>query len=143
MSGKLIPPRKWIQPKRYGLYSLGMVILLSGVLAISLAANDFLLLFGGIIACLVGVRLIHASQVPSSKNPNFNRPPESNSWGSGRNRLLQTIGIALVPALGLSLFFLFEDVVRGHRHSWHLYVFIGTMTVCTAVWAYLMSKSLK
>jgi hypothetical protein len=143
MPDKLIPPRKWVQPKRYGLYTLGMVILLSGVLAISLAANNFLLRSGGIIACLVAVRLILASQVPSSKNPILNRPSGSNSWGYGQNRLLQAIGIALVPALGLSLFFLFEGTVHGHHHSRPLYVFVGVIAVGAVAWGYLASKSLK
>jgi hypothetical protein len=57
--------------------------------------------------------------------------------------MLQAIGIALVPALGLSLFFLFDGLVHEHHYSWPLYVFVGVIAVGTVAWGYLASKSLK
>ncbi|MFZ0521969.1 MAG: hypothetical protein WAL95_13160 [Candidatus Acidiferrales bacterium] len=58
----------------------------------------------------------------------------------GPGRLAWAIGIALVPAAGMSYLYLYHDAIHGYHEALPVYMFAGVGLACTIVWAYLVAK---
>jgi len=53
------------------------------------------------------------------------------------------VSLALLPALGLSYLYLYEDGVRGYPDVLPIYLFGGVAVVCTLFWAFMAARVLR
>jgi hypothetical protein len=129
--------------KRNGLYSLAIVLLvLAGVAGIMGLHNPMIRSLGGagVLASLYLLRRSRASWLPPSYVP-IDQNDKSDA-GMGLERIMRIVGIALIPLLGVSFFYLHQDALHGYHEVLPVYVFAGVGLACALVWSYLVSKSL-
>ena len=129
-------------PKRYALFSLGVLLLLLGGVVFLFWSNDFAIRTGGVLACMASAYLIRISNV-------FGLSPLSIARGAGLNpkankrpgRAMWAVGAALLLLTGVSVFYLYKDALGGYHEVWPVYLFAGVAAVGAVFWSYLVSKS--
>lgn len=122
--------------RRYGLFVLAVLLLLSGAVAEYLGSNNFPIRVLGLAFLMASVYLVRISRVHHGSSL-----PKTNSveYG-GPSRLLWILSLALVPLLGASAFLLHIDAVNGGHEVWPVYLFSGVGLVCAGVWGCLAVK---
>lgn len=125
------------QEKRHGVYALAILVLVLGAVTFYLGSGSFAIQTLGLAALLVSLYLVRLSNVharPASalaaRQAAANRP----------GRLIWIISLALIPALGLSFFLLYEDSRHGSHQTWPLYLFAGIALICVGFWSALGAK---
>jgi hypothetical protein len=124
--------------KRYGLFSLAILLLLLGGASLFLGSRTFVIRSLGALACIASVYLIRMSNVRA-------RPFSVVSGqiaGSTRlpGRLTWSIGAVSLLLAGASFLYLYNDALHGYQEVLPVYVFAGTALACALVWSYLVSR---
>jgi hypothetical protein len=118
--------------KRYGLYSLAILFLVLGGACFIAGYRSFAIRSLGLVALMVSAYFVRISKFHASPVPVIRE--------KGPGRLAWTIGIALVPAAGMSYLYLYNDAIHGYHEALPVYVFAGVALACAIVWAYLVAK---
>ncbi len=130
-------------PKRYGLFALAILLLISGGAAFFLGLNNFAIRAVGLALGLASVYLIRIS--------NFHTPPTvpvttaQRSLSRAKNRPgrpMWTVGVVSFLLVGVSFVYLREDALHGYQEVLPVYLFTAAGLACVIVWLYLISKSL-
>ena len=127
--------------KRYGLYSLAILFLVLGCAGVIAGYRSFAIRSLGLVALMVSAYFVRISMVHASPAPTIRTDLNADSkGGKGPGRLAWAIGIALVPAVGMSYLYLHNDAIHGYHEALPVYVFAGIGLACAVVWAYLVAK---
>jgi hypothetical protein len=127
--------------KRYSLYSLAILFLVLGCAGLIAGYRSFAIRSLGLVALMVSAYFVRISKVHASSAPAITTDQEAESKGEkGPGRLAWAIGIALVPATGMSYLYLYNDAIHGYHEALPVYVFAGVGLACAIVWAYLVAK---
>jgi hypothetical protein len=93
------------------------------------------------MALIVSANFVRVSKVHASAAPTIRTDLEADSKGEkGPGGVAWAIGIALVPAAGMSYLYLYNDAIHGYHEALPVYVFAGVGLACAVVWAYLVAK---
>lgn len=127
--------------KRYGLYSLAILFLVLGCAGGIAGHRSFAIRSLGLAALMVSLYFGRISKVRASPALAIRTDLEADSKDEkGSGRLAWAIGIALVPAAGMSYLYLYHDAIHGYHEALPVYVFAGVGLACAVVWAYLVAK---
>ena len=129
----MIAPQE-VPRKRYGLYILAWLLIPCAGVAMWMGAHNFRIRSLGILACVVGVRLVQMSNVharPNSGAPKAAKRPGPLAW---------TIGLALAALQVISYFLLVSDARHGGHELFPLYMFTGVALVNALYWGYMMAR---
>ena len=130
--------------KRYGLFILAVLILLSGGAALYVGSHDFMIRSLGLVAILVSVYLVRISHVHdrSDFSGTSGRSADIKA-AKGPGRLLWIVSLALLPILAAS--YLYMDYVAAHGGYTGLpaYLFAGVIVICATVWGYLATRMIQ
>jgi hypothetical protein len=127
--------------KRHGLYSLAILFIVLGCAGVIAGYRSFAIRSLGLVALMVSAYFVRISKVHASPAPAIRRDLEADSKGEkGPGRLAWAVGIALVPAAGISYLYLYNDAIHGYHAALPVYVFAGVGLACAIVWAYLVAK---
>jgi|HubBroStandDraft_6_1064221.scaffolds.fasta_scaffold343955_2 hypothetical protein len=127
--------------KRHGLYSLAILFLVLGCAGVIAGYRSFAIRSLGLVALMVSAYFVRISKVHASPAPAIRSDLEADSKGEkGPGRLAWAVGIALVPAAGMSYLYLYNDAIHGYHAALPVYVFAGVGLTCAIVWAYLVAK---
>lgn len=129
--------------KRYGLFSLAILLFLLAGAALFLGSHNFAIRSVGLVGCIVGVYLVRASNVhaPRASAVAAGEGPDSREK-KRPGPLMWTVGVALLLLAGASFFYLYQDALHGYQEALPVYVFAGVGLACALVWSYLVSKVL-
>jgi len=127
--------------KKYGLFALAIILLLSGGVTLVIGFNDFMARSLGVLMCVVSAYLVRVSNVrglkglrnTDSQNLNLVMPkrPGRAAW---------VWGVASAVALGISFIYLYKDALDGYNQVWPVYAFAGSALICASVWSYIVAK---
>ncbi len=124
-----------IPRKRYGLFVLAILMLLSGGVAFAMGSNSFTVRTLGALACMASVYLVRISNVHTRSVSVLT----SDSKATKRPGLLMwSIGAVLLGAAVVSYLYVYT-----HREIPALYAFAGVAAVCILFWSYLISTILR
>ena len=139
----MINPQNVPKKKRYGLFVLAIVTLLSGGAALYMGSNNFAIRFLGVVACVVSVYFVRISNVRTAVVSGATSDPMVDSKVTKRPGLIMWIvGVALLALLGIAFLYLYADAQRGYHEILPVYIFAGAATSCALYWAYLVSRTL-
>jgi len=125
--------------KSYGLYSLAILFLVLGCAGVIAGYRSFGIRSLGLVALVVSAYFVRISKVHASPDIRTDLEADSKEEKSP-GRLVWGIGIALVPAAGMSYLYLYHDAIHGYHEALPVYVFAGVGLACAIVWAYLVAK---
>jgi len=129
-----------LQPrKKYGTYSLGIALLLLGLVGVLVGFRNYLIRLLGLLAIVGGTHLVRISKVHASPFSPVTIESDADTGEKKLSRLLRIIGIALLPMMGFSGLCLYEDALHGYHQAWPLYLFYGVGLACAVVWPYLFA----
>jgi hypothetical protein len=120
--------------KRYGLYSLAILFLVLACVGIIAGYRSFAIRSLGLVALMISGYFVRISKLHASPLEAYSK------GGKGPGRLAWAIGVALVPAAGMSYLYLYNDAIHGYHEALPVYVFAGVALACATVWAYLVAK---
>ena len=128
--------------KRYGLFSLAILLLLLGGASFFIGSRTFVIRSLGALACIASVYLVRISNV---RDRPFSVVGSSQVAGSTRRpgRLTWSIGVVSLLLAGASFLYLYNDALHGYHEALPVYVFAGTALACALVWSYLVSRLLQ
>jgi hypothetical protein len=127
--------------RRYGLYSLAILLLLVAIVALYLGSDYPTVEPVAGVAIIAGVYLLRISKSRPQQTLAIVTVPGADSKAEERlRRRLWIASIALVPFFGGAYVLMYIDSVNGSHEGWPLYVFVGVGFVCTIVWSYLAAK---
>ncbi len=130
--------------KRYGLFVLAVLVLLSGGMALAVGSHDYTIRSLGLVAVLASTYLLRISNVHTrSASPVASRQGADFKPIKSPGRLVWAVGVALVPILGVSFRYLYNDAVHGGHTALPVYVFAGVIVACASFWSYLLSRILR
>jgi hypothetical protein len=122
--------------KRYGLFVLAILVLLSGGVALVMGSNSF-----AAVACILSVYLVRISNVYTQAASTVISDQGPDSRATKRPRPLMWIfGVALLAAQGISFLSLHRGALGGHQEILPVYIFAGIALACTLFWSYLLSR---
>ena len=127
--------------RRYGLFWLAVVLLLSGMVVNLIYLNDFLLRSVGLLLLLVGVFLVRASNVHGLMGVRVTSDSQVSSQVRKRPGPLVWV-VSAASAAGLVIFYmcmLQADRAGGHE-VWPVYAFGACALVAAVAWGYLVAK---
>jgi hypothetical protein len=133
-----------VNEKRYGLFAVGFVIILAGIVAMFFWSRYF-----GPVVLLAGVYLVKVSKVQGlgdlltrggehGGTEMISRP--SAAAGNRPSAMMWVTGVFLLLVVGISYFILHEDAVHGGHQAWPADLFAFTGLVCGLYWSYLITK---
>ena len=129
--------------KKYSLFVLAILVLLSGGAALFLGGHNFAIRAVGVVGCIVSAYLIRISNVHTRPTATVVTDQRAGTEAeNGPGRLMWIIGVVLLLLAGASFFYLYQDAVHGYQEALPVYVFAGVGLACTLVWSYLISKLL-
>ena len=127
--------------KRCGLFSLAVVLLLSGFIVNVIYFKDFPIRSLGLLMCVVGALLVKASNVRGVKwarltngqnlNPVARKRPGALAWA---------LSVASALGIGISYVFLRRDALAGGHEVWPAYAFAVSALIAAVIWGYVVSK---
>ena len=125
--------------KRYGLFSLAILLLLLGGAFFFVGSGAFVFRFLGALACIASIYLIRISNV---RDRPFSVVGSVQISGSTPRpgRLTWSIGVLSVLLAGASFLYLYNDALHGYHELLPVYVFAGTAFACALVCSYLVSR---
>jgi hypothetical protein len=127
--------------KRYGLFSLAILFLILGCAGVIAGYRSFAIRSLGLVALMVSAYFVRISKVHASQASAIRTDVNADSKEEkGPGRLAWAIGIAFVPAAGMSYLYLYHDAIHGYHEALPVYVFAGVGLACAIVWAYLVAK---
>jgi hypothetical protein len=129
---------------RRGLFAVAILLLLAAGAAFFMGGKDFTIRSLGLLALIVGVYLVRASKVNSTRSAlviTSSQGTDSDAKKSG-GRLMWIIGAALLPIAVASYFYVQQDALHGYHEVLPVYVFAGVAVLCTLVWSYLVARVL-
>ena len=130
-----------VHQKRYGLFSLAILLLLLGGAALFLGSHNFPIRAVGVVGCIVSVYLVRISNVHGGSTATIAANQGADTKAKERpGRLIWMVGIALLLLTGVSFLYLYQDALHGYHEALPVYVFAGVGLVCALVWSYLFSK---
>ena len=115
------------QEKRYGVYALGIVALVFAGVVLVVGRGNFAIRSVGLAALLLSLHLVRRSNVHARMAPPLYQP-------NPPGRVMRVIGVALIPALGLSGLLVYEDARHGGHQVWPVYLFAAIVLACAGVW---------
>jgi hypothetical protein len=129
--------RRWPLAAAVALLGAGGVALFAG--PHDLGVRGF-----GLAACIASVLVIRAANRRSRPGSEAWAPGALESGVSGAPGLVTwMVAGALVPAAGVSFYYLYQDALHGYRRAAPAYIFAAVAFVCTLVWSYVASKVLQ
>ena len=133
-------PQQDVPRKRFGLFALAILLLLTGGAALFVGMTNFGIRSLGLVACIASVYLIRISNVRAQPSLAMTSGEAKDSKARRKGPpLMWIIGAALVPVAGASLFYLYLASLNGSHDALPAYIFAGVAVICTVVWSYLVS----
>ena len=127
--------------KRYGLFILAILLLLSGGAALYVGSHNFAIRSLGLVAIVASAYLVRISRVHSRSGSSVASGEGVDSKATTRpGRLLWTVSIALLLLAGVSYLNLYNDALHGYYEVWPVYVFAVVGVAYVLVWSYLVSR---
>lgn len=130
-----------VPKKRYGLFILAVVLLLSGIVINVIYFNDRPIRSLSLLMLIVGALLVKASNVrgllglrstsTQSLNPEILKR---------RGRLGWALGVASTASSVIFYFFLRQDELAGGHQVWPAYAFAASGLIGALIWGYVVSK---
>lgn len=127
--------------KNYGLFTLAIVLILSGGVLNVLYFKDFPIRSISLLMVVVGAFLVKASNVrgllgaritnSQNLNPRARKPPGILAWA---------LSVGSAVALVISYHFMRESLRGGGTVVWPVYAFAVSALIGTVVWSYVISK---
>ena len=139
MNVSLNEPRK----RKYGLFILGLFFLLLAGVGLVMGSNNVGIRSMAMLAIIISVYCVRVSNIrvdpdsviTTSQQTRFELP-------AGPSRSLWIVSLILLPAFGLSLFWLYRDAAQGYHQFWPVYCVAGVAIVCALCWSYLVARLL-
>lgn len=135
----IVPPN--VPARKFVLFVLAILLLALGGIALVFGANLPGIRSLGALACILSavcvrksnlsVRLLAGNTTTNQEDPPAVKRPGKAIW---------IISIVLLPVLGISFVFLYNDAATGYHQTWPVYLFAGLGLVCTLCWSYLVSQ---
>ena len=129
--------------KRYGLYSLAILLLLLGAVGLYFGTHNFPTRSLGLAAIVVSSYLLRAAKV----RPQQTFLPIVTVLGADAaaekryKRLLWILSLGLTALSVLSFLLMFDDTVtNGGNEVWPVYVFAILALLCACAWGALVAK---
>jgi hypothetical protein len=133
-------PQK-VPQKRYSLFILAILLLLSGGIAVLVEPHDFAIRCLGLAAIMASVYLGRISHVHDRAAFSVGGGQEADVKATKRpGRLAWAVGVALLLLAGVSYLLMYIDALHGGHEAWPVYVFGGVTVACAIVWGYLAAK---
>lgn len=127
--------------KRYGLFALAIILLLSGVVINVIYFKDFAIRSLGLLMCVVGILLIRVSNIRGLKGMRITNGQNMNPGVRKRpGRLAWALSVVSAIAIGISYIYLREDALAGGHQVWPVYAFAVSVLIAAVVWGYVVSK---
>ena len=129
--------------RKHGLFTFAVVLLLFGGAALVVGLHDFAIRSIAVLACLISVYCIRASNVRGySDSGKVTTQPAKSKLTRLFRRPISVVSIILLPLLGMSFMCLYRDATHGYYKVWPVYLFAGVAAVCAICWSYLVSSLL-
>lgn len=129
--------------RKYGLFTLAVLLLLLGGTALFVGSDDFSIRSLGVLACLLSVYCVRISNIHSrSVSTSITTQRTKSKLATRVGRPVWVVSIILLPTLGLSFLCLYRDAIHGYQEVWPVYLFAGVAVVCALCWSYLVSRLL-
>lgn len=129
------------QKRRYGSFVFAVFLLLFAAVAFIAGSHNFVLRSLAIVAIMISVYLVRASNVHSRPTPAVASVREvSFNTTSGPGRSTWVISIVLVPMLVVSYLLLQSDALHGGHSRWPADLFAGVAFACAIAWSFLVMK---
>lgn len=129
--------------KRYGLFCLAIILLLSGAAAFLLRPQNLTISSLGIIAVLASVYFVRVSRIHVRKTHRENVEGADLASANRPSRLMWILGVGLLMLVGVAYWLMYLDALHGGHARWPADMFFGVGIACAGVWGYLISKSLR
>jgi hypothetical protein len=130
--------------KKYGLFSVAVLLLLCGGAALFLAPHGYTIRSVGVVAVMVSAYLVRISHVHTRSTLSAAAGPEGTFNTQKRpGRIAWVVGLALLPTLAASFLYLHNDAIHGGHTALPAYVFAGVILACAAVWGYIVSQIMR
>lgn len=129
------------QQRRYGIFVLAVLILLSGGAALFVGSHDLAIHSAGILAIIASAYLVRLSHIGVRSSPPVESGQEPDFRVAGRpRRPTWGVGVGLLLALTASYVWMHNDAVHGGHSGLPAYVFGGLVVAAGIVWGYLVSR---
>ena len=127
--------------KSYGLFTLAIILILSGAAVNVLYFKDFPIRSIGLLMVVAGAFLVRASNVhglfgaritnTQNLNPMARKPPGVLAWA---------LSVGSAVAIVISYHFMRESLRGGGTVVWPVYAFAVSALIGMVVWSYVISK---
>jgi hypothetical protein len=130
--------------KRYSLFVLAVLLLVFAGAAFVLASGSFAIRSLGLVAILISVWLVRASNVRSRPGVELAGTGATGDRTSKRLGLvIWAVGAGSLLAAGASYYYLRNDALNGYHQVLPVYVFAGVGVACAVIWGYMAVKLLQ
>jgi uncharacterized YccA/Bax inhibitor family protein len=129
------------QQKRYGLFVMAIVLLLSGGAALFIGPHDLAVHSASILAIIASAYLVRVSHIGALPSTSATIMQKQDFIAARRpRRLTWAVGIGLLLALAASYVWMRNDAMHGGQSGLPAYVFGGLVVSAGIVWGYLFSR---
>jgi len=129
--------------RKSGLFMLAIFFLLLAGVALVMGSNNVGIRSMAMLAVVISVYCVRVSNIhvdpdsviTTSQQTRFKLParPSGSLW---------IVSLILLPAFGLSFFWLYRDAAQGYHQFWPVYCFAGVAVVCALCWSCLVASLL-
>lgn len=128
-------------PKRYGLFVLAILLLLSGGVCLYLGSHNLLIRVLGLVAIIASTHLVRISHVHDRAGlPDASGRGNLLQRAKGAGRLPWVLSFASLVSLVAAYYLMYIDAANGGHEAWPADVFAGVGFACVVVWTYLAAK---
>lgn len=121
-----------VPQKRYGLFILGIFLLLAGGVAFYVGSDSLTIRSLAAAALIASAYLVRMSKVHTAA-----RSARVDFTASERpGPMIWFVGIALLVLAGASYLL----ILSGGHTAWPVYVFAGVVIACAGAWGYIVTK---
>jgi hypothetical protein len=139
----LISPNNVTNKKNKGLFTLALLLLVLGGVALYKGSHDNAIRSLGALACVASAYLVRKSKRQSSTASIGTTDQRADQKLANRpGRLMWSLGAVSLLLIGLSYLLLSSDAAHGHHEIWPVYLFAGVMVVCGLFLSYLVARML-
>ncbi|MES1190871.1 MAG: hypothetical protein ABUS47_07315 [Steroidobacter sp.] len=132
---------KEVMRKRYYLFAIALVLLVSGGVALFWGVSSFPIRSVGLIACVISAYLVRMSNMSIRPSKTSIESSPSELTKQSRTKLIMwAVGVAILIILGVAYHALYKDALHGYQETFPVYFFTGAALVCAVYWGYLISK---
>jgi hypothetical protein len=122
--------------KRYSLFVLAILLLLSGGAALLAGSHNFAIRSLGLAAVMVSAYLFRIANVHTRSAMAGKIRPAT----SGPGHLTWIVGFTLLLLAWVSYLLLYIDALHGSHAAWPVYLFAGVGIACVGVWGAIAAK---